>query len=104
MDEKTPLKSKGKTTNAVCTFAFVVLIHNLKIIYVTKKIPPISDPSGQATPSDIDSLATAKMAKITKEKVTSCLKGSWLTLATLCGVIGGVVLGVCLKQARDILS
>ena len=101
MDEKTPLKSKGKTINAVCTFAFVVLIHNLKIIYVTKKI---SDPSGQATPSDIDSEATAKMAKITKEKVTSCLKGSWLTLATLCGVIGGVVLGVCLKQARDILS
>ena len=40
------------------------------------------------------------MAKITKEKVTSCLKGSWLTLATLTGVIGGVILGVCLKQGR----
>ena len=33
------------------------------------------------------------MAKLTKEKVTSCLKGSALTLATLAGVIGGVIFG-----------
>ena len=38
------------------------------------------------------------MAKITKEKITSCLKGSGLTLATLMGVIGGVVFGICLRQ------
>ena len=37
------------------------------------------------------------MAKVTKEKVTSCLKGSALTLATLAGVIGGVVFGLCLR-------
>ena len=38
------------------------------------------------------------MVKITKEKITACLKGSGLTLATLMGVIGGVVFGICLKQ------
>jgi len=38
------------------------------------------------------------MAKITKEKMQSCMKSSWLTLATMAGVIGGVILGVCLKQ------
>ncbi len=38
------------------------------------------------------------MAKLTKEKVSSCLKGSALTLATLIGVIGGVIFGLCLRQ------
>ena len=38
------------------------------------------------------------MAKLTKEKVTSCLKGSALTLATLAGVIGGVIFGLALRQ------
>lgn len=38
------------------------------------------------------------MAKVTKEKVSKCLKGSALTLATLMGVIGGVVFGICLRQ------
>jgi Na+/H+-dicarboxylate symporter len=37
------------------------------------------------------------MAKLTKDKVTSCLKGSALTLATLAGVIGGVIFGLCLR-------
>ena len=40
------------------------------------------------------------MAKITKEKVTSCLKGSALTLATLLGVIGGIILGITLKASK----
>ena len=34
----------------------------------------------------------------TKEKLTKCLKGGGLTLATLTGVIGGVILGVALRQ------
>jgi hypothetical protein len=38
------------------------------------------------------------MAKLTKEKVTSCLRGSALTLATLIGVIGGVIFGLSLRQ------
>ena len=33
----------------------------------------------------------------TKEKVTKCLKGGGLTLATLTGVIGGVILGIALR-------
>ena len=37
------------------------------------------------------------MAKLTKEKVTNCLKGSALTLATLAGVIGGVIFGLALR-------
>ena len=37
------------------------------------------------------------MAKVTKEKVTSCLKGSALTLATLAGVIGGGIFGLSLR-------
>jgi len=36
-------------------------------------------------------------AKLTKEKVKGCLKGSALTLATLAGVIGGVIFGLCLR-------
>ena len=40
------------------------------------------------------------MAKLTKEKITGCLKGSALTVATLLGVIGGIVLGVCLKASK----
>ena len=43
------------------------------------------------------------MAKVTKEKVTSCLKGSALTLATLAGVIGGVVFGLCLRTREGLL-
>ena len=43
------------------------------------------------------------MAKVTKEKVTSCLKGSALTLATLAGVIGGVVFGLCLRTREGTL-
>ena len=39
-----------------------------------------------------------KMAKLTKAKVTGCLKSSALTLATLIGVIGGVIFGLCLRQ------
>ena len=39
-----------------------------------------------------------KMAKLTKEKVKSCMKSSALTLATLIGVIGGVIFGLCLRQ------
>ena len=38
------------------------------------------------------------MAKLTKEKVASCMKSSALTLATLFGVIGGVIFGLCLRQ------
>jgi len=41
------------------------------------------------------------MAKLTKEKVTSCLKGSALTLATLAGVIGGVIFGLCLRTREE---
>ena len=38
------------------------------------------------------------MVKVTMEKVQSCCrKGSPLTLATLSGVIGGVVFGLCLR-------
>ena len=36
----------------------------------------------------------------TKEKLTKCLKGGGLTLATLIGVIGGVILGVALRQCE----
>jgi len=35
---------------------------------------------------------------VNKEKITGCLKGSALTLATLLGVIGGVIFGICLRQ------
>jgi len=38
------------------------------------------------------------MAKITKEKCKSCVRSSGLTLATLFGVIGGVVFGISLRQ------
>ena len=38
------------------------------------------------------------MAKLTKEKVKGCLKSSALTLATLIGVIGGVIFGLTLRQ------
>ena len=38
------------------------------------------------------------MAKFTRDKVTGCLKSSALTLATLAGVIGGVIFGLVLKQ------
>ena len=40
------------------------------------------------------------MAKITKEKIKGCVKGSALTIATLCGVIGGIVLGISLKEMK----
>ena len=43
------------------------------------------------------------MAKLTKEKVTTCLKGSALTLATLLGVIGGIIFGICLRQREGML-
>jgi len=41
------------------------------------------------------------MAKLTKEKVKGCLKGSALTLATLAGVIGGVVFGLSLRTRTE---
>jgi len=41
------------------------------------------------------------MAKLTKEKVTNCLKGSALTLATLAGVIGGVIFGLALRTREE---
>lgn len=41
------------------------------------------------------------MAKLTKEKVTSCLKGSALTFATLAGVIGGVIFGLALRTREE---
>ena len=41
-----------------------------------------------------------KMAKITKERMKGCVKSSALTIATLCGVIGGIVLGITLKNAK----
>jgi len=41
------------------------------------------------------------MAKLTKDKVKSCLKGSALTFATLAGVIGGVVFGICLRTREE---
>ena len=40
------------------------------------------------------------MAKITKERMKGCVKSSALTIATLCGVIGGIVLGITLKNAK----
>ena len=40
------------------------------------------------------------MAKITKEKIKGCVKGSALTIATLCGVIGGIILGISLKEMK----
>ena len=40
------------------------------------------------------------MAKVTKEKIKGCVKGSALTIATLCGVIGGIVLGITLKNMK----
>ena len=33
-----------------------------------------------------------------------CVKSSALTIATLCGVIGGIVLGITLKNARGRLT
>lgn len=41
------------------------------------------------------------MAKLTKEKVKGCLRGSALTLATLAGVIGGVIFGLSLRQRAE---
>eukprot|EP00092_Neocalanus_flemingeri_P011555 GFUD01012452.1.p1 GENE.GFUD01012452.1~~GFUD01012452.1.p1 ORF type:complete len:498 (-),score=52.36 GFUD01012452.1:922-2415(-) len=38
---------------------------------------------------------------ITKEKVVSCAKASGLTLATLFGVIGGVIFGLALRQREE---
>lgn len=35
---------------------------------------------------------------VTKEKVVGCLKSSWLTIATMCGVIGGVIFGLVLRS------
>merc|ERR1711910_74485 len=40
-------------------------------------------------------------AKLTKEKVKGCLKGSALTLATLAGVIGGVIFGMALRTREE---
>ena len=37
------------------------------------------------------------MAKLTGQKVKGCLKSSALTLATLAGVIGGVIFGMALR-------
>ena len=44
------------------------------------------------------------MAKITKERMKGCVKSSALTIATLCGVIGGIVLGITLKNAKGKLT
>jgi len=41
------------------------------------------------------------MANITKEKCISCIRSSGLTLATLFGVIGGVVFGCCLRSRKE---
>ncbi|CAB4062653.1 Excitatory amino acid transporter 3 [Lepeophtheirus salmonis] len=41
------------------------------------------------------------MAKFTKDNVKSCMKSSALTLATLLGVIGGVVFGLLLRQREE---
>lgn len=41
------------------------------------------------------------MAKITKARVKGCVKSSALTIATLCGVIGGILLGVTLKGMKE---
>lgn len=41
------------------------------------------------------------MAKITKEKCFSCIRSSGLTLATLFGVVGGVVFGICLRTRKE---
>jgi len=41
------------------------------------------------------------MAKLTKDKVKGCLKSSALTLATLAGVIGGVIFGLSLRQRAE---
>jgi len=38
---------------------------------------------------------------ITKEKMRSCLKGSGLTLATMMGVIGGVIFGLTLRSMKE---
>ena len=43
------------------------------------------------------------MAKITKEKIKGCVKGSALTIATLCGVIGGIILGISLKEMKGMI-
>ena len=40
------------------------------------------------------------MVKVTKEKVTSCLRGSALTLATIAGVLGGVAFGLALRASK----
>ncbi len=40
------------------------------------------------------------MAKITKDGVRDCIKGSALTLATLAGVIGGVIFGLALRSSK----
>ena len=40
------------------------------------------------------------MAKLTKEKIKGCVQSSALTIATLCGVIGGIVLGITLKSMK----
>ena len=40
------------------------------------------------------------MAKITRDGVKDCLRGSALTLATLAGVIGGVVFGLALRGSK----
>jgi len=41
------------------------------------------------------------MAKITKESVKDCMRGSALTLATLVGVLGGVAFGFILRSMRE---
>lgn len=42
------------------------------------------------------------MVKITKAKAISCFKASGLTIATLLGVIGGIILGVTLKSSKEL--
>jgi Na+/H+-dicarboxylate symporter len=41
------------------------------------------------------------MAKTARQRVKSCLRGNLLTILTITGVFGGVILGVILRHSRD---
>lgn len=45
--------------------------------------------------------ATSTLPRSRKEKIQSCLRHNALTMLTVAGVVGGVVLGIVLKSTRE---
>jgi len=41
---------------------------------------------------------------ITRQRMMVCAKNSWLTVATMCGVVGGVIFGLALRTREEVWS